>query len=257
MKNKVILISIDGMRPDGLKMCGNEFLSEMERLCSYTYEGRSVFPSVTLPCHFSMTHSVVPDRHGILTNTYAPQVRPIKGIFEKVTDVGGECAFYYGWDRLRDIASPGSLKYATHINAYCEEYCDDLLTSIAIAQITKRKPDFAFLYLVDVDEKGGHDNGWMTQDYFERISIAINNVKRIFDNFKDEYSILVVSDHGGHDRTHGTRLSEDMTIPFFFYGKDFEGGKVLDNVSLLEITPTIAKIMGIEPERDWDGHPVF
>ena len=257
MKNKVILISIDGLRPDGLKACGNAFISEMERLFSYTYEGKSVFPSVTLPCHFSMTHSVIPDRHGILTNIYSPQVRPIKGIFERVSECGGVSAFYYGWDRLKDVATPCSLKFATHIEAYQEDRCDDLLTDIALMQIKKRKPDFAFLYLVDVDDKGGHDSGWMTEEYLRRVNYAIDNVKRVFYEFKDEYSIIVVSDHGGHDRTHGTRLVEDMTVPFFFYGKDFEGGKVLQDVSLLEITPTIAKIMEIEPERDWDGHPVF
>ena len=30
MKNKVILISIDGMRPDWIKECGNEYLTELE-----------------------------------------------------------------------------------------------------------------------------------------------------------------------------------------------------------------------------------
>ena len=58
MKNKVILISIDGMRPDGLKQCGNPYVSELEKMCTYTYDGRSMDPSVTLPCHFSMAHSV-------------------------------------------------------------------------------------------------------------------------------------------------------------------------------------------------------
>ena len=29
MKEKVIIISIDGMRPDGLKACGNEYLSTL------------------------------------------------------------------------------------------------------------------------------------------------------------------------------------------------------------------------------------
>ena len=28
---KVILISIDGMRPDGLKACGNPYLSKLEK----------------------------------------------------------------------------------------------------------------------------------------------------------------------------------------------------------------------------------
>ena len=89
MQNKVILISIDGMRPDGLKSCGNSYVKELERLCAYTYSASSMTPSVTLPCHFSMTHSVTPQRHGILTNTYVPQVRPVLGIFEKIRAAHG------------------------------------------------------------------------------------------------------------------------------------------------------------------------
>ena len=29
MKNKVILVSIDGMRPDGVMQCGNPFVEEL------------------------------------------------------------------------------------------------------------------------------------------------------------------------------------------------------------------------------------
>lgn len=257
MDKKVILISIDGMRPDGLQKCGNPYVKEMEKLCSYTYNGSSCVPSVTFPCHFSMAHSVIPQRHGLLTNTYVPQVRPIKGIFERIADMGGINAMYYGWEPLRDIVLPGALKYATYINAYTEESSDTALTDAAIERIEKCKPDFVFLYMVETDEKGGHDNGWMSEEYLRRISIAIGNVKRVIEKFGDEYSVILMADHGGHDRSHGSEMPEDMTIPFFFYGKDFEAGKVLENVSLLEIAPTIAKVMGIPAVEDWDGHSVI
>ena len=55
MEKKVILISIDGMRPDGLKACGNPYVKKLEKLCYYTYNARSMEPSATFPCHFSMT----------------------------------------------------------------------------------------------------------------------------------------------------------------------------------------------------------
>ena len=55
MKKKIILISVDGMRPDGLKACGNPYLAELEKNATYSYEARTVFPSVTFPCHFSIT----------------------------------------------------------------------------------------------------------------------------------------------------------------------------------------------------------
>ena len=255
--NKVLLISIDGMRPDGLKECGNEYVKEMEKICSYTYEGSSVFPSVTFPCHFSMTHSVSPNRHGILTNTYIPQVRPVKGIFEKVNEAGGSCAFFYGWEPLRDIASAGSLKFATYVNAYMQENGDEVLTDECEKILSLHQPDFAFLYMVETDEKGGHDNGWMSNEYKKRISLAIDNVKRMIDKFGNNYRIIIMADHGGHDRSHGTELKEDMTVPFFFYGKEFEPGKILNNVSLLDIAPTIAKIMHLANEREWEGKAVF
>ena len=257
MDKKVILISIDGMRPDGLKSCGNPYVKELEKLCSYTYNGSSCIPSVTFPCHFAMAHSVTPQRHGILTNTYVPQVRPIKGIFEKIADFGGVNAMYYGWEPLRDIVLPGALKFATYINAYTEESSDTALTDEAEKRIRSDKPDFVFLYMVEPDEKGGHDNGWMSEEYLRRISLAIDNVKRMIESFGDEYSVIVMADHGGHERSHGTEMPEDMTVPFFFYGKDFEAGKELTNVSLLEIAPTIAKVMGIPTEPDWDGHSVI
>ena len=256
MLKKVILISIDGMRPDGLKGCGNEYVSVMERECAFTYNGASVVPSVTLPCHFSMTHSVTPSRHGILTNTYVPQVRPVDGIFEKIRSAGGVSAMFYGWEQLRDIASPGTLRFATYTGAYMKESSDTYLTDEALRVIGENKPDFAFLYMVETDEKGGHDNGWMSEEYLRRISIAIDNVKRVVDAFGDEYTVIVMADHGGHERSHGTTCPEDMTVPFFFRGEDFAPGEIDRAVSLLDIAPTIAHLMGISPEKEWEGTSV-
>ena len=257
MNNKVILISIDGMRPDGMQKCGNPFVAELEKRCAYTYAASSMNPSVTFPCHFSMTHSVTPERHGILTNTYVPQVRPVSGIFEKIKAVGGVSAMFYGWEPLRDIANPGTLKFATYINAYMKESSDTALTDEAIKIIDENHPDFVFLYMVETDEKGGHDNVWMSEEYLRRVSIAIDNAKRVIDRYSDEYSVIIMADHGGHDRSHGTTMPEDMTIPLFFLGKSFTPGVIEKPLSLLDIAPTIAKLMGIEPEREWMGEPVF
>ena len=253
MNKKVILISVDGMRPDGLKLCGNPYLSTLEKICSYTYTAQSVFPSVTFPCHFSMTHSVTPQRHGILTNTYVPQVRPVTGLFEKISAVGGVSAMFYGWEPLRDIASAETLKFATYINAYMYESSDTVLTDAAEKLIAEHKPDFVFLYMVETDEKGGHDNGWMSDAYLKRISIAIDNVRRMVEQFGDEYTVIIMADHGGHDRSHGTELPEDMIVPLFLYGPDFAHGETIAEASLLDIAPTITAVMGIERDREWEG----
>ena len=256
MKNKVILISIDGMRSDGLKACGNPYLNTLEAECTYSYKAQSMFPSVTFPCHFSMAHSVTPERHGLLSNTYVPEVRPVTGIFEKIKSAGGISAMFYGWEPLRDIARPGSLKFATYINAFMKESCDTVLTDAALELIGQVKPDFVFLYLVDTDERGGHATGWMSDEYLKIISIAIDNVKRVVEQCGDEYTVIVMSDHGGHDRSHGTNMPEDMTIPLFFRGEGFESGRTIDGLTLLDIAPTIADIMDIPSEPEWEGRSV-
>ena len=253
MNKKVILISIDGLRPDGLKACGNPYVSTLESICSYSYNASSMTPSVTFPCHFSMTHSVTPQRHGILSNTYVPQVRPVNGMFERASSLGKSCAILYGWEPLRDIASPAALRFATYVNAYAVESGDTTLTNEAIRLLDNHNIDLLFLYMVDTDEKGGHDNGWMSNEYLRRVSIAVDNVKRMIERYGDEYSVVIMADHGGHDRSHGTTMPEDMTVPLMIYGKGVKSGENLENVSLLDIAPTICDILGIGSDPEWEG----
>lgn len=256
MDQKVILISIDGMRPDGFLQCGHPFIHEMMKKATYSLEGKTVFPSVTLPCHMSMFHSVSPERHGVTGNVYMPQVRPIAGLAEQIKAAGGISAMYYGWEPLRDISRPASMKYTSFINAYMEESSDTCLTDLALERMEKDHPDFVFLYMVETDEKGGHDSGWMTEEYLRRIYLAIDNVKRVCEKMGDQYTVIVTADHGGHDRSHGTDMKEDMTIPIFFMGKQFEEGKQLESVSILDIAPTVAKILQVYPAPEWEGKAV-
>ena len=257
MQKKVILVSIDGMRPDGFTNCGAAFAEEMMKLGSYTLEGRTLFPSVKLPCHTSLFHSVPPERHGTVTNTYITPVHPVTGLFEKIAQAGGECAMYYGWEPLRDVSRPGSLRYAEFIHSYSADATDGLLTDAALRRLRSDRPDFLFLYMVETDEKGGHDSGWMTETYLSYVAAAIDNVRRVYEEFGEEYTIIVTADHGGHDRGHGSHMPEDMTIPMFFIGKDFEAGKKLEGITILDIAPTVVKVMGIAPAREWEGKAIF
>ena len=251
--NKTILISIDGMRADGLLNCGNPYLDELTKKSSYSFDAQTVFPSVTLPCHLSMFHSVPPERHGTLNNQYVVPVRPVTGLFESIRSIGGETAMYFGWHPLRDVCRPASLNAAEYINAYYFEHSDEVLTNKAMDFIKLKSPDFVFLYMLETDEKGGHDNGWMTDTYLDYVSRAIDNVKKVIEEVGDEYTVIVTADHGGHDRIHGTDMPEDMTIPMFFYGKDFKQNENLGAVSILDIAPTIASVMGAPVPREWEG----
>ena len=137
-----------------------------------------------------------------------------------------------------------------------EESVDTALTDEAIRVVGKYKPDFVFLYLGKTDNVG-HDYGWMTKEYLERINIAIDNVKRMIESFGEEYSVIIMADHGGHDRCHGDGRPEDFTIPLFFIGQSFTPGVIIEQLTLLDIAPTVAKVMGFEPVAEWEGKAIF
>ena len=257
MKQKVILICVDGMRPDGFLQCGNPTVKTLMERGSYTLDAKTVMPSCTLPCHMSMFHGVSPARHGITTNTYTPPVRPIDGLFEQAYHANLSTAFFYGWEPLRDIGRPLSLTTAAFRCARRADDTDTWLTDRCLEVIKSDHPDFIFLYLVETDEKGGHDFGWMTPEYLQRISVAMDNIQRVLDTVGDEYTVIITADHGGHDRTHGTEMPEDMTIPMVFIGPDFEPGKELHNISILDLAPTIGEVLKLYPAREWEGTSVL
>ena len=253
---KVIFVTIDGMRPDAFLSCGHPMVEYIRRNASYSMDASSVIPSVTLPAHLSIFYSVPPQRHGTLTNDYVPPVRPFDGLFEQIRHAGKTSAMFTGWEPLREVSRPGLLTFSEYAWAYSIESSDTYLTDRALVCIKEREPDFLFLHLVETDEKGGHDNGWMSEKYLDRVRIALDNLKKILDACGDQYTVIVSADHGGHDRMHGTELLEDMVIPMFFIGKTFKAGKELHGLSLLDLAPTIAKVMGIPTVREWEGKSV-
>ena len=253
MSEKVVLILVDGLRPDGLTQCAHPFAAKMLQNSTYALGAKTVSPSVTLPCHMSLFHSVDPQRHGILTNLYTPQVRPIKGLVDQLDAYGKKCAMFYTREELRDLSRPDHLHRALCINLHRTGPADRAITDAAIPYIREEHPDFLFLYLGDTDEDGGHGNGFMSEAYLQIVNQAVGCIEDVYSAMSPDCTLIVCADHGGHDRTHGQGIPEDMTIPIIFCGPRFEKGKALDGVSIKDIAPTIAKLMDVPFPREWEG----
>lgn len=249
---KTLVILVDGMRPDALIDIPE--VEEFKASSSYCLNSQTVMPSVTLPCHMSLFHSVDPSRHGTTTNTYAPQVRPIDGICEVLNAAKKKCAMFYNWHQLRDLARPGTLVHEYFFAGRLEGYevANPKVTDAAIEYIRDYRPDFAFLYLGWPDA-AGHGYGWMGEEYMHSIKESWKCIKKVSDSLDDEYAVIVTADHGGHDRSHGTDMPEDMLIPIFFKGTPFEKGKALEGISIKDIAPTVAALCGVEPAEEWEG----
>lgn len=253
---KVLLVLLDGMRPDAIGHIP-QVQTMLREGCS-AMDARTVSPSVTLPCHMSLFHSVDPGRHGTTTNVYMPQVRPVDGLCEVLKAAGKRSAFFYNWHELRDLARPGRLSYEYYLEGRSNDWEQTTtdLCDAAIDHIRKYSPDFTFFYTGLPDETG-HAKGWMGKEYIEALEYSWKEVQRLMDSLPEDYTVFVIADHGGHDRTHGTEMPEDMTIPVFIRGKDFPAGSKLQDVSIKDIAPTVAALLGARAAVEWEGKVLY
>ena len=256
--SSVILVSIDGTRPDALAQGDCPNLQAFRDRSAYTMRASSVMPSITLPCHLSIFHSVPPARHGILSNDWAPMARPLPGLVEVAYHAGKRSAFFHNWEQLRDLSRPGYLEYALFIHSgetrgLADPGADDLTAQEAARTIAARQFDFAFVYFGSVDI-AGHAYGWMSDGYLAQLAHVDAAFGNLLSALPADSTVLVQSDHGGHERMHGTDMAEDMLIPWMIGGPGIrQGHEIAAEVSLLDTAPTLARIMGLAAPAQWEG----
>ncbi len=261
MKHKVILILVDGMRPDAVELSQNDFLRELAKKGKHTFKARTVMPSCTLPCHSSLFFSVDPQRHGITTNTWRPMVRPIDSLIDAIRKNDGKAGMFYNWEELRDLNRPGSLHRSYYqtigdVRSIEEEMeKEQEMTNLAINYMKKESPDFLFLYLGYTDY-AGHDYGWMEKEYNVTLSNAMDCIKSLWEAVSCDYQVIITADHGGHGRDHGYDIPEDMTIPIIMVGDQFHP-ETMEEASIKDIAPTIMKLLNIKVPIEWEGRPLY
>jgi predicted AlkP superfamily pyrophosphatase or phosphodiesterase len=256
MKAPVVFVMLDGVRPDALLRVKCPTIKDLMRRGSATLSASSVMPSVTLPCHMSIFHSVPPDRHGITSNVFTPMARPLPGLIEVLKQNKKRSAFFYNWEPLKDLSRPGSLDYSFFLDYKTFPEADEKVVSHAIQFFSKDQVDFAFVYIGLIDELG-HQFGWMSETYLKEIEKADEKLTRLIAALPKETTYLLQSDHGGHDRNHGSADPLDMTIPWIVCGPQIKANfKITSPVSLLDTAPTLAHILGVEAPVEWEGRVV-
>jgi len=247
------------MRPDGLQQADTPFVDGLIATGASTMSARTVMPSVTLPCHTSMHRGVDVPRHGITTNTFQPLARPVPSLFDAAKEQGRKTAMFYNWGELRDLMVPWGADVSYLFNDPSTAESDHIVARAAADHIVKNDFDLIFVYLGYTDI-AGHDHGWMSSPYIEAIANAdrcIEHVMKAFEAKGALANLLILSDHGGHERSHGTEMDEDMTIPWVLHGPQIRRGlEITDSVRIFDACPTLAELAGLTPAKQWDGRIV-
>ncbi len=258
MRKRVIFVLLDGVRPDAVLACAHPIFKKLMEDGSFCLDGRSIDPPVTLPVHVSMFSGVRPGQHGVSGNQRCPYPVQWPGILERIHDAGHKTAAVVAWEQLCALGRADGIDRLEYINgnmlrhARLELVMDfqKFWTKKAVEIYKEGDTDFLFFHY-ELSDAVGHAAGWMSKAFIHSVAFAGECVKMLYDTLEPEDHLIVMADHGGHDKDHfDPQLPEDMTVPVFCLGPRFPRGKQYHGWSVMDVAPTLCDLFDI-PKLDY------
>ncbi|MGH7479538.1 MAG: alkaline phosphatase family protein, partial [Candidatus Methylomirabilales bacterium] len=158
---RVIVISIDGARPDGLLATRTPTITRLWKQGAYSFRAQTISPSTTLPAHTSMLTGISPDRHGERDNSWWPgeATVAVETVFSLAKSRGLKTAMVVTKEKFGFLARPGSLDHFELV----PHLAPDVVLR-ALAYLRSEKPHLLFIHFADADITG-HLYGWMSPEY--------------------------------------------------------------------------------------------
>jgi len=260
----VILVSIDGLRPDAIDVFKAPTFQRLMREGSYSLLARTIMPSSTLPSHTSMLSGEPPEQHHVTWNnvvTAEKDVIDFSTVFSVARAHGYRTAAFFSKAKFSPLQRPGSLDYSQAPGGWFGKWASTRTVSDVRAYLQKERPNLLFVHLSDADT-AGHSSGWMSPAYGRAVLATDTAVSQILEAADQtygagNYSVVVTADHGGHGRGHGTKDPLDVAIPWIAWGRGVNAGVIADvTVNTFDTAPTVLWLLGVEKPAAWDGVPV-
>ncbi|MBX7187810.1 MAG: alkaline phosphatase family protein [Vicinamibacteria bacterium] len=250
---RVVIVSIDGLRPDAVQQVNPPNLSALAKKGASTWKAQTITPSNTLPSHISMLSGYPPTRHGVTWDDYLPANGAIRVpmIFSAARGSGRRTALVAGKEKfntLRDTREMDIFVGGTRADAdVAEQAAAQLFSGV----------DLLVVHLPDVD-LSGHASSWMSAAYRDNVARADVALGRVIAALPENTTLIVTADHGGHGTGHGTTDPLDMTIPWIIAGPRIRPDYAIAGaVSTMDTAATAAFLLGLTLPTDNAGKPVL
>lgn len=264
---RVLIISVDGLRPDLLLRAKTPYIHELFEGGCYSFWARTVPHAITLPSHVSMLTGVAPRRHGIEWNNDLELVKPVYSKFPTLFGVakkaGYTTAMVAGKKKFSALCEPGTLSWQSIPQTSKSEDADIAARSVEI--IRSHQPQVMVIHLPTVDNVG-HARGWGTPEQMAAIEQADGHVGTILAalraaGVRSETTIILTADHGGAGFTHMADDARARHIPWIINGPGIRKGVDLTTYALLVINTedtfaTACKLLHIPLDPRIDGRLV-
>lgn len=264
---RVLIIGIDGLRPDRLLFAHTPVIRGLMKQGAYTMWMQTTASANTLPSVTSMLTAVAPAKHGITWNKLlklqVPEWPARPTLFEMAHQGGYKTAMVAGKSKLRHLEKPGTIDF---VSVPAEDKATDQQVAAEAARvITEMKPDVLFVHFPGVDTVG-HAKGWGSPEQLAAIEEADACVGRLLAALETAGTrpstlIMLSTDHGGAGLTHQADDARSRTIPWIAAGPGVRPGYDLTQSRdlLLRTEDTCATacyVLGLPLMPYFDGKPV-
>jgi predicted AlkP superfamily pyrophosphatase or phosphodiesterase len=261
----VVIVSIDGLRPDAIETYEAPTLQRLIREGSYTLSARTIHPSKTLPSHTSMLTGLPPEQHGVLWNNVVKAEADsidLPNIFGMARARGYTTAAFFSKAKFQPLQVAGTLDYSQAPGGWFGRWSSERTSNDIAAYLQNARPNVLFVHFTDPDA-AGHRSGWMSADYGRAVLAADRSVERLISLAENTYgrgqfSLIVTADHGGHGTDHGSEDPRDVTIPWIAWGQGVKPGELTpSSVHTMDTAATVLWLLGVAEPDDWAGEAVL
>jgi predicted AlkP superfamily pyrophosphatase or phosphodiesterase len=261
----VIIVSIDGLRPDAITPFRMPTVSRLASEGSATFEARTIYPSRTLPSHTSMLTGVTPAEHGIDWNedkSGSKGVVKVPTVFGLAHERGMTTAAFFSKTKFHHLEVPGTIDFDRSPATDSGNWQASRTIGQVESYLASHQPNLLFVHIGEPDY-AGHESGWMSEPYLRATSAADSAVSRILAAARSafglrDFAIIVTADHGGHDKGHGSLSRYDMTIPWIAWGAGVPARTSLGtSIRTMDTAATALWLLGVGIPTAWSGTAVL
>jgi predicted AlkP superfamily pyrophosphatase or phosphodiesterase len=259
----VLVISVDGLRPDAIAKYHAKTLERLMAQGRYSLTAQTISISNTLPSHTSMLTGVDADQHKITWNKDRSgdfgHVE-VPTVFGLARNAGFTTAAFYSKSKFHHIDAPETIGYVRGPKGGVIPWNSGKVADLVIPHLAEARPNLTFIHLADADF-AGHNFGWMQHMYGMAVRQADIAVARILDGADKafgpgRYTVVITSDHGGHKKGHGTTDPVDTTIPWIVSGAGVQPGQALSGIRTMDTAATVLWMLNIAAPPTLVGKPV-
>jgi hypothetical protein len=241
-RRKVLVIGIDGCRPDALIAANTPNLDKLMANGTFSLDARNIRTTSSGPGWSSILTGVWQEKHGVTDNSfngsnfnrYPHFFKLIKDTYPKSRNVS-----LCEWSEINDKIVGQNADSAINTSNASDTQIK------AVAELEVENLTSLFLHF-DAPDHAGHSSGFSPLnphyiDAIEEVDRAIGGIiaamKRRVNYSNEEWIVVVTTDHGGIDTGHGGDSEQERTIFMIVSGFNVPSKKIIKNTVHSTIPP--------------------